>query len=331
MRIPTMQTLAMQRLAALVAVLSVATTALAQPNPADFDLPAVETDALYHVELILFAFNDGNRFEEDLLHGIENAQFAPPLKLLRVPTIELESVFGITPNPGFGLPGAPPAADDPSTVADATAITAGDSSSAETLPLPRQAGIDADNPDSTIPAVDPLRDRLELLELTGDGNAETLVDSAALPAGFRPLTNDELELNNVAARMNRRPYTLLGHAGWAQTGVDTDRSVELDLRYLGVTNPTGTIEVYARRYLHAVVDFVFYEGSGTFWSAASDFGIAPLLYAQSYEIEDEVNAIRSGDSLYLVDHPLYGVLIQIRRAPEPADETGTQTAGGPAG
>jgi hypothetical protein len=323
MHIPAKQIPAIRTVAALIAVLSAATTAVAQPNPADFDLPDVEPEPLYHVELILFAFDDGNRFEEDLLHGIENRQFAPPLKLLRVPTIELDTVFG--------LPVAPPAADDPATVADAAATAADDLTSAETLPLPGQAVIGTDNPDSPFPAIDPLRDRLELIELTGEGNYATLADPAALPAGFRALSNDELELNNVAARMNRRPYTLLGHAGWALTGVDTDRSVELDLKYLGITNPTGTIEVYARRYLHAVIDFVFHEGSGTFWSSTGDFGIAPLQSAQSFKIEDEVNAIRSGDSLYLVDHPLYGVLVQIRRAPEPADDTGAQTGGGPAG
>lgn len=301
--------LAGSRLAGLLVSASLVTTALAQPNPADFNLPAVEPDPLYHVEMILFAFDEGNRFEEDLLHDIENPGFAPPLKLLRVPTIELETVFG--------LPAETPAADDPA--------------SAATTPLPDQEIAGADNSGDTIPAIDPLRDRLELIERPGTENRDAFANTVALPAGFRPLTSGELELNNVAARMNRRPYTLLGHAGWVQTGVDTDRSVELDLKFLGIDNPTGTIEVSARRYLHAVVDFVFHDGAGTFWSAASDFGVAPLQYAQSFAIEDEINAIRSGDSLYLVDHPLYGVLIQIRRAPEPEDETGSESAGGPAG
>jgi hypothetical protein len=145
------------------------------------------------------------------------------------------------------------------------------------------------------------------------------------------LTAAELELGDAAARMNRRPYSLLGHAGWVQAGVDTDRSVALDLRWLGITNPTGTIEVYARRFLHAVVDFNFYEGSGSFWTAPAGFAIAPLQYAESYAVKQEVNAIRSGDGTYYIDHPLFGVLIQIRRAPEPEEESGTPTAGGPAG
>lgn len=321
MRILAMQIPATRGLAAVCTLLTIAMTAAAQPNPADFDLPATGADPLYHVELILFAFDEGNLFEEDLLHGTENLQFAPPLELLRVPPIEMETVFGPTPNPDFGLPGAPPAADDPSTVADDPLLTADDVSS--TLDEPRST--------ETVTAIDPLRDRLQLIERTENGISAASADMVALPAGFRALANDELELNNVAARMNRRPYTLLGHAGWVQTGVDTDRSIELDLQFLGIDNPTGTIEVYARRYLHAVVDFVFHEGSGTFWSAESGLGVAPLQYARSFEIEDEVNAIRSGDSLYLVDHPLYGVLIQIRRAPEPEDEAGTQDTGGPAG
>jgi hypothetical protein len=315
---------ALASLAALFVTLSFATTAAAQPNPADFDLPAVAPDPLYHVELILFAFNEGNRFEEDLLHGIENPRFAPRPKLLRVPTIEMETVFGTTPGPGAGLPGARPPADDPASNGD-------DPRPAETTPLPGRTAIGADTPGNTVPANDPLQDRLEPIELAWTGNSEATTATASLPDGFRTLTNDELELGNAAARMNRPPYTLLGHAGWVQTGVDTDRSVELDLQFLGITNPTGTIEVSARRYLHAVVDFEFYDGSGTFWSAANGSDIAPLQYAQSFKVEDEVNAIRSGNDLYHIDHPLYGVLIQIRRAPEPVDETGSQSTGGPAG
>jgi hypothetical protein len=175
-----------------------------------------------------------------------------------------------------------------------------------------------------------LNDRLELIETGARQAAEATPGNEILPAAFRPLATSELELGNAAARMNRRPYTLLGHAGWEQTGVDADRAVRLDLRRLGITNPTGTVELYLRRFLHVAVDFDFYDGSGTFWTAANGFGVAPFQYAQSFKLVDERNAIRSGE-LHSIDHPLFGVLVRITPAPEPEAVAGSETTGGPAG
>jgi len=130
--------------------------------------------------------------------------------------------------------------------------------------------------------------------------------------------------------MNRRPYTLLGYAGWEQAGVDTDRSVQVDLKHIGMTNPTGTIEVYLRRFLHVLVDLEFFDGDGTLWTAPAGFGLTPFSYAQGYELIDEANAIRSGE-LHFIDHPLFGLLIRITPAPEPEDEPGTDNTDRPAG
>ena len=153
-----------------------------------------------------------------------------------------------------------------------------------------------------------------------------------MPAGFRALTESELELGDERGRLDRlRAYRVLGYAGWEQAGVEPDRSVPLDLKRVGITNPTGTIEVDLRRFLRALVEFEFFDGGGSLWTAPNVFGLAPLEYAQSYELKDEVPAIRSTDAPHYVDHPLFGVLIQIRRAPEPEDETGTEDGERPAG
>jgi len=124
---------------------------------------------------------------------------------------------------------------------------------------------------------------------------------------------------------------VLGHAGWIQTGIDPERSLPLDLSRLGITNPAGTIELYLTRYLHVALDLTYVAGNGTFWTAPpAGAGLAPFTYAERFrfEFDPESRAIRSGELHYL-DHPMFGVLIQIRPAPEP--EATQAQPGGPAG
>jgi hypothetical protein len=299
----------MLRLTAIAATLALATTAAAQPNPADFDLPETEPERLYHVEMILYAFDEGDRFEEDFHHGIENPRIVPRPELLSLPDIELESVFGFRQGAAIETPAAEPQIGAPDASTSGQAVT------------PAPDGETAD-------VSDLLTDRLELFTANADGE----IANASVPEGFRPLAADDLELIAEAARMNRRPYRLLGHAGWLQTGVDPDRAVRLDLKYLGITNPTGTVEVYVRRFLHVAVDLTFYDGNGTFWSPAVGFGPTPFDYAPGYRINDEINAIRSRSGmLHGIDHPLFGVLVRITPAPEPDEESATEDTDRPAG
>jgi hypothetical protein len=79
--------------------------ASAQPNPDP-------TDPVYHVEVILFAFNDGNATEEDLHHGQDSDREGPVPRLLTLPDIELESVLdGRAAEPAGNTDGAAEAAD----------------------------------------------------------------------------------------------------------------------------------------------------------------------------------------------------------------------------
>ena len=264
-------------------------------------------DPLYHVEIILFARLDPDRGEEDFRHGREDLLPAPAPRLYEFSALDLETLPAFGTVPGFGGGNTEP--QNPSVPGP----TVGAGGGTNAVPLP------------------PRRDGLELVELEDDRGpaaGRRAGDAAPLPGGFRLLRADELTLTAEAGRLARHAnYRVLGHAGWAQIGVDTDRSVALDLKYLGITNPAGTVEFYLRRFRHVSVDITYFDGSATYWSAPADPGLAPLSYAESYRLQAEENDVRE---LRYVDHPLFGLLILIRPAPQPANPGGTNAAGGPA-
>lgn len=263
-----------------------------------------EPDPIYHVEIIVYALSDGNRSEEDFRHGEADGLPAPRARLYRLPDIELESVARLGVEEDIAALEAAANQDD-----------------AAATDRPGGATDFASSPVE--------RDGLELIDTRAGRGTIPAAASEDVPEGFRLLAADELQLNDIHASMNRlRAYTVLGHAGWAQAGVDTDRSVALDLDRLGITNPSGTIEVDLRRFLRALVDFEFFDGGGSRWSGTGGAGLAPLRYAESFRLQAERSAIRV-DEIHYIDHPLYGVLIQIRRAPDP--ETDADAGNRPAG
>lgn len=312
----------MRTLTAIVAALILVGPASAQPGQSD-PATAAESDPLYYVELIVFSYNDGDRAEEDFRHGQNTSLPGPKPRLFSLPDIELETLADFRRNP---LPGG----------IDASAEAVGGQGTDGADPSVVGSGQIDDATEDLATAADglagePSTDDLVLIEREPGTGALTTEDDGLLPDGFRILTSDELELTAESQRLSRlRPYHVLGHVGWAQTGVDSDRSVAIDLTRLGLTNPTGTIEVYLRRFLHVKFDLELFDGQGTFWTAPGGFGLAPFEYAQSYRRIHEENAIRSGELRY-IDHPLFGVLIRITPAPEPEDETSAAAADRPAG
>lgn len=312
----------MRMLTAIASVLLIP-AASAQPPQGGRAATEVEADPLFHVELIVFYYLDGNRGEEDFRHGREAMLPGPVPELLAVPSIELESLrdFGVN---GIDFPDEPPAALPES---------AGEVGATEPPVSGDGATVGAATPDPFGDGSTPntaLEDRLVLIERDSAGDT-AFADAAVLPDGFRVLTADELELTEHRQRMARaRPYRVLGHVGWAQTGVDTDRSVAVDLGWLGLTNPTGTVEFYLRRFRHVIVDLTWHDGQGSLWTLPEGlFGLTPFEYAESYRLETERNAIR-GNELHYIDHPLFGMLIRITPAPEPEPDDGTG-GDGPAG
>lgn len=307
------------RLTTLAALVSASLTLPAQP-------PAAPADPRYRIEIVLFAWNDANRGEEDFHHGHADRLPAPAPQRFRLPPLELESLF----EPLLPLP---PDATDATEPAAGFGAESGQSTVAAD---PGAAGALA--PDGLPPAIGsalpaeaavagPL---LELIE-TATGRPpqarELAAAAAPLPDGFRILRADELELTADAARLSRGAYRLLGHVGWEQTGVDTDRSTAIDLARLGITNPTGSLEFYIRRFRHVIVDLEYHDGRGSLWTADAGPGLTLLRYAESYRLQTEENSITD---LRYADHPLFGLLIWITRAPDPAPELPAGAPGGPA-
>jgi hypothetical protein len=171
-----------------------------------------------------------------------------------------------------------------------------------------------------------------LIELAGTAvpaPGSTPPVAARLPDSFRILEPEELDLAEEAAQLRRlAPYRVLGHTGWAQTGVEENRAVPVDLKHLGITNPGGTIKFWIGAIRHAAVTLEYVDGSGSFWSAPADPGLAPLAYAESYHLEQESNDVLR--DLWYVDHPMFGVLILVRVAPEPGEGRDVGAAGVPA-
>jgi len=291
----------------ILRLLTPALAGLTLGTPLGAQAPA--PDPLYQVEIILFAYLNPDRGEEDFRHGRENLLPAPAPRRYEIPALELESLPDFGALPGFGGSNTVP-------------------------PLnPQVPGpVTGPNADPGTTTIAPRTDSLDLIELE-DSRARLAGRIAGgappLPGGFRILRADELTLTAAAESLARdADYRVLGHAGWVQTGVDTDRSVALDLKYLGITNPTGTVEFYIRRFRHVIVDLSYLDGNASFWSAPADPGLAPLVYAESYRLQEERNDL--GDDPHHFDHPMFGMLIIIQRAPEPQSPNGGENAGGPA-
>ena len=300
--------------------------------------PDVEPDPRFKVELIVFAYNAGNPGEEDFLHGISDYVSGPKPHLFELPPITLESVADLVAaeqQQRFGRPAFSPLPEATSEPAESGDPAADDGNAPSDATAAPDSALDPNGAlfgDATL-APPPLTDALELFEREFRTDTPPPLAARALPDGFQLAPPSEYELVTERRQLDRLgAYSVLGHAAWYQSGVDTDRSVAIDLAMLGIGNPRGTIEVYLRRFLHAIVDFDFYRGDGTFWThAAPGFGLAPFIYAESFKLAEERNAIRVGE-LHGFDHPLYGVLLQITRAPLPeAEEQTGGTAGSPAG
>jgi hypothetical protein len=263
-------------------------------------------DPVYHVEIVVFEHVDSSRAEEDFRHGNDDSQTGPMPQRLTLPRLELETLSGFVPRServDRPLPPDAPPATDP-----AAAVPA-DPSAEAAVPVP---------------------DALTLFDLPAANSQAFAGIAARLPEQFRILTADELELGDVRADLyRRREYRVLGHAGWVQTGVDENAASAIDMRLLGITNPSGTITVYLRRFLHVAIDLDFTDGRGSYWTAFPGTGLELLQHAQTYHHAFEHNAIRSGQLVY-IDHPLFGVFVRITPAPVPEESDAAETPGSPA-
>lgn len=283
-----------QRLLAVPAAVLLALTAGAQTQAPSSPLEEPPLPR-YHVEIILFAHNDANPAEELFQHE----RLSPDSFDQNLTELAPIAVESIDPS-DLGLPRGE------RDFAPSTELS-------ERLP----------------PAIDPLEDfssssepqtsdPLEIIDPFRTGRAPGPAASGARAFGFRLLRADELQLNDDYARIDRLgAYRALGHAGWVQDGLDAENARPMNLAYLGITNPAGTIRLRVSRFLHLTVDLQYQASQGAVETSSLDpfDRLGELALRQRYPFHAVRNAFRSGDLQY-IDHPMFGLLVLITPAPE---------------
>lgn len=336
------------RLTLAVAAILLAPLAAAQspPEPPAESLePAAEpppeggtgTDAEklpeYEIEVIIFAHRDFNPSAEDFEHEREVAAAPSP----DLPAVGL---------PASLVPQRPPG--------DATGLFPAEPASAGTVPANAygpETGADRTHLDPMIYGDPFAAPRASGAAATPAGagaeSTDTATEPSAAPAEsfhFRLLTPDELELDDLYTKIERLDaYRPLLHGGWVQPGLPPEAAHPFDLSLLGISNPRGTIELYLSRFLHLKVDLSYAppentavggDGSGAanpafgtensaLGAGSSAFGAADstldaFALPPRYSLHAE-RRLRSGE-IHYIDHPAFGVLVQIRPVPEPTPQ-----------
>ncbi|HEX5420648.1 MAG TPA: CsiV family protein [Gammaproteobacteria bacterium] len=337
------------RLAALLAGAAIAAAANAQApagqaSAAQASPQAAEQVAstpLYHVEIIVFAYNDADPTEEIFSNASPpNPNPAFEDGLLPLQTLDFDA-----------------AARALSSVSDeAQAGTAG--ASAGTPPASELSPAPPQSP---------------------DGEAASQPPTIG-PQGFQVLGADALTLDDAYAKLGRiDAYTPLLHAAWIQPALPEDQAPAVSMSALGALNPMGTIHFYESRYLHVTIDLSYRptsaqlaaleqaslarshsaggpEQAGTAASAtdggvpssgfgaAGDAGIAAAdgtadvnaLPSNAEDADEALNEISLGPELTMktsrrvdagkleyFDHPYFGLLVLITPY-EPKNETPTK-------
>lgn len=249
--------------------------------------PAEEAVPRYQVEVILFAHRDADPNEE--LFSLEQAAVAPAAS---APAPIEQEVYGLDRLRLQDLPSG-----------EAAPPINGLGSASTPAPIEQTPQTDELQPIEILP---PRRD-------------------VEQPFRFRLLTHDEMQLNDEYAKIARLDaYQPLAHAGWIQDGLPENEARPIDMAYLGVVNPSGTIELYVSRFLHLTVDLSYRAPqSPAVTPDATSFdppGLRELDLAPRYVMQQQRRA-RSGE-LHYIDHPMFGLLFLITPVPEEPEQPG---------
>ena len=147
--------------------------------------------------------------------------------------------------------------------------------------------------------------------------------SAEEPLEFRFLSREELALRPAAARLGRLDaYTVLVHGGWVQEGLPEERARPFNIGLLGRFNPLGSVQLHLSRFLHVTVALDYRA------TPPRPAAVRPPLPAHDAFLEEfslppvyELRATRRTriGELHYFDHPAFGLLVVVRRAPEAAE------------
>jgi hypothetical protein len=146
---------------------------------------------------------------------------------------------------------------------------------------------------------------------------------------YQLLDDDVLELGRAFARLNTLgAYTPLLHVAWSQAALAEDQAKPFDLGFLGVMQPSGTVQLHQSRFLHLTLDITLQNDYR--------YRQAPMIPGEYRPLREFMRPpqfrlatnrrVRSGE-LHFFDHPAFGVLITIRPAPEAAQPRAVGTLG----
>jgi len=145
---------------------------------------------------------------------------------------------------------------------------------------------------------------------------------------FQLLGNDALELGRAFTRLNTLgAYTPLVHAAWSQAALLEEQGKPFELGFLGILNPSGTIQLHQSRFLHLTLDLTL-QSDYRYRQAPMVPGeyrpLAEFLRPLQYRLAT-TRRVRSGE-VHFFDHPAFGILIMIRPAPETAQPSALGTS-----
>lgn len=142
--------------------------------------------------------------------------------------------------------------------------------------------------------------------------------TSIITTGKRPLfiENAKTSLDTVVQKISKN-YQILFHQAWSQNAVDTKNAptVLIENAQAGGTQMVGTIKLYKTRFAHVEVDLEFEKAIPSKISEAfsenQQLTLEDLPSHWRFNLK-EARKIK-GSELHYIDHPLFGVLVQLRK------------------
>jgi len=184
-------------------------------------------------------------------------------------------------------------------------------------------------------------DLTKAVALTPDGTP--LLDSAPGEAApFLPAEADGYQLGGIVRALERSSaYEPLVHLAWRQAGLDRRQALPILVRVGPPDEPPileGTLQVHLSRYLHLTADLLYARDlpSGVTDEAVPAEAVTPADGGSSAPRPDSAlfrldqsRRMRSGE-IHYVDHPVFGVIAEIRPHEFAEAETPPPDSGSPA-
>ena len=157
---------------------------------------------------------------------------------------------------------------------------------------------------------------LDDLEYEGNQYLTDLLAGKQAGAGIN-IQKQPLELKSVAAKLSpKKGYKILFHKAWSQnTGADIDMPTLIIESAKGSSQLAGTVKLYKSRYAHVDFDLRFDrripDRIKSEFMSQQKFSEGDLL-PDNWQFELKESRKIRPNQLHYIDHPLFGILVQLR-------------------